>query len=148
MKTITLKIDDRVNEQFMTLLRSFSDHELRILEQKVIVSSFVGVTLIALTFPHIADWWQMGHNSITELSPEETAEDGGKKGGFLNKLKALQKKQEEEANSSQPEGKKATIGEQLEKSVDNIDKYNSDLNKAKATDLSDGKKIELETEKK
>lgn len=33
MKTITLKIDDRINEQFMNLLRHFSDNELRILEQ-------------------------------------------------------------------------------------------------------------------
>jgi hypothetical protein len=38
MKTITLKIDDRINEQFMTLLRSFSDHELTILEQSEYIS--------------------------------------------------------------------------------------------------------------
>jgi hypothetical protein len=38
MKTITLKIDDRINEQFMTLLRHFSDHELRILEQSEYIS--------------------------------------------------------------------------------------------------------------
>lgn len=113
---------------------------------KVIVSSFVGVTLIALAFPHIANWWQMEHNSITELSPEETAEDGGKKGGFLNKLKALKEDEKGETNSRKRQEKKAGIGEQLEKSVDNIDKYNSDLQKA--IDLSDGKETELEAEKK
>lgn len=38
MKTITLKIDDRINEQFMTLLKDFSDSELRILEQSEYIS--------------------------------------------------------------------------------------------------------------
>jgi hypothetical protein len=33
MKTITLKIDDRINDQFMSLLKDFSDNELRILEE-------------------------------------------------------------------------------------------------------------------
>lgn len=38
MKTITLKIDDRINEQFMALLKGFSDNELRILEQSEYIS--------------------------------------------------------------------------------------------------------------
>ncbi len=33
MKTITLKIDDNVNDNFLWLLKHFSDNELRILEQ-------------------------------------------------------------------------------------------------------------------
>ncbi len=33
MKTITLKIDDSVSDNFLWLLRHFSDNELRILEQ-------------------------------------------------------------------------------------------------------------------
>ncbi len=112
---------------------------------KVIVSSFLGVTLIALAFPHLANWWQMKHNSVTELSPEETPEDGGKKGGFLNKLKALKEDEEGETNSQKPQEKKAGIGEQLEESIDSI-KQNRD-NLKKAIDLSDGKEINLEREK-
>ncbi len=38
MKTITLKIDDRINEQFMNLLKRFSDHELKILEESEYIS--------------------------------------------------------------------------------------------------------------
>lgn len=38
MKTITLKIDDRINEQFMTLLKHFSENELRILEESEYIS--------------------------------------------------------------------------------------------------------------
>jgi hypothetical protein len=110
---------------------------------KVIVSSFLGVTLIALAFPHLANWWQMKH--ITELSPEETPEDGGKKGGFLNKLKALKEDEEGEANSQKPQEKKAGIGEQLEESIDSIKQNRHNLKKA--IDLSDGKEINLEREK-
>lgn len=38
MKTITLKIDDRIKKQFMTLLKHFSENELRILEESEYVS--------------------------------------------------------------------------------------------------------------
>lgn len=38
MKTITLKIEDGVNDRFMSLLKDFSDHELRILEESEYVS--------------------------------------------------------------------------------------------------------------
>jgi len=38
MKTITLKIDDRINEQFINLLKHFSENELRILEESEYVS--------------------------------------------------------------------------------------------------------------
>lgn len=38
MKTITLKIDDRIDDQFMALLKHFSDNELRILEQSEYIS--------------------------------------------------------------------------------------------------------------
>ncbi|WP_373479201.1 hypothetical protein [Geminocystis sp.] len=38
MKTITLQINDRINEQFMTLLKHFSENELRILEESEYVS--------------------------------------------------------------------------------------------------------------
>jgi len=38
MKTITLKIDDRINEQFMSLLKRFSEDELKILEQSEYVT--------------------------------------------------------------------------------------------------------------
>lgn len=38
MKTITLKIDDGIDEQFMALLKHFSDNELRILEQSEYIS--------------------------------------------------------------------------------------------------------------
>jgi hypothetical protein len=104
---------------------------------KVIVSSLVSITLIVVAFPFITNWWKMGQNVIIESSSEETAEDGSEKGGFLNKLNDLQKKQKKEANSSESKKEKTTIGEQLEKSVDNIDKHNSELKKA--IELSDGK---------
>jgi len=38
MKTITLNIDDRINEQFINLLKGFSENELRILEESEYVS--------------------------------------------------------------------------------------------------------------
>ena len=38
MKTITLKIDDGINEQFINLLKHFSENELRILEESEYVS--------------------------------------------------------------------------------------------------------------
>lgn len=38
MKTITIKIEDGVNERFMSLLKDFSDHELRILEESEYMS--------------------------------------------------------------------------------------------------------------
>ncbi|MGI0482749.1 hypothetical protein ACN4EE_18435 [Geminocystis sp. CENA526] len=38
MKTITLKIDDRINEQFINLLKGFSENELRILEESEYIS--------------------------------------------------------------------------------------------------------------
>ena len=38
MKTITLKIDDRINEQFMAFLEGFSENELRILDESEYVS--------------------------------------------------------------------------------------------------------------
>lgn len=38
MKTITLKIDDRINDVFMSLLKDFSDNELRILEESEYIS--------------------------------------------------------------------------------------------------------------
>ncbi len=38
IKTITLKIDDRINEQFMTFLKHFSDNELRILDESEYIS--------------------------------------------------------------------------------------------------------------
>jgi hypothetical protein len=38
MKTITLKIDDGINERFMSLLKDFSDNELRILEESQYIS--------------------------------------------------------------------------------------------------------------
>ena len=38
MKTITLKIDDGINERFMSLLKDFSDNELRILEESEYIS--------------------------------------------------------------------------------------------------------------
>lgn len=110
---------------------------------KTIVSSFVGVTLTALAFPHIANWWAMGHNVITESFSEEIVEDGSEKGGFLNKLNGLKQEQKGETNSEElggekgKTGKKATITEQLEESVDTINKNRDDLKKA--IELSDGK---------
>ncbi|WP_017295666.1 hypothetical protein [Geminocystis herdmanii] len=44
MKTITLQINDRINEEFMTLLKHFSENELRILEESEYVSD--GVLLV------------------------------------------------------------------------------------------------------
>jgi hypothetical protein len=38
VKTITLKIDDRINEQFMALLEGFSENELRILDESEYIS--------------------------------------------------------------------------------------------------------------
>ena len=38
MKTITLKIDDRISEQFMAFLEGFSENELRILDESEYVS--------------------------------------------------------------------------------------------------------------
>ena len=38
MRTITLKIDDRIDDQFMNVLKHFSDNELRILEQSEYIS--------------------------------------------------------------------------------------------------------------
>ncbi|MFZ2727400.1 MAG: hypothetical protein WAX77_14190 [Methylococcaceae bacterium] len=38
MKTVTLKIDDSINDNFIWLLKHFSDSELRILEQADYVS--------------------------------------------------------------------------------------------------------------
>lgn len=66
---------------------------------KTIVSSFVGVTLIALAFPHVANWWAIGQNVITESSSEEIVEDGSEKGRFLNKLNDLKQDKKGETNS-------------------------------------------------
>ncbi|WP_330204806.1 hypothetical protein [Cyanobacterium sp. Dongsha4] len=38
MKTITLRIDDRIKEQFISLLKNFSENELRILEESEYIS--------------------------------------------------------------------------------------------------------------
>ncbi len=38
MKTITLKIEDGINDRFMSLLKNFSDNELRILEESEYIS--------------------------------------------------------------------------------------------------------------
>jgi hypothetical protein len=77
---------------------------------KVIISSLVTITLIAVAFPYVANWWEMGHNSIMESSSEETAEDGSEKGGFLNKLNDLKQEQKGEASSEELGGKKTKTG--------------------------------------
>lgn len=66
-----------------------------------------------------------------------------KKGGFLDKLKKLQQKQANQQNKKQG---KTTIADQLEQSVDNIEKYNQDLRKA--IELSEGKEASVEKEQK
>ncbi|BAQ62340.1 hypothetical protein GM3708_2746 [Geminocystis sp. NIES-3708] len=110
---------------------------------KTIVSSFVGVTLIALAFPHVANWWAIGQNVITESSSEEIVEDGSEKGRFLNKLNDLKQDKKGETNSEKLQkekekiGKKATMAEQLEESLDTIQKNRNDLKKA--IELSDSK---------
>lgn len=38
MKTITLKIEDGIKEQFMSLLQHFSENELKILEESEYIS--------------------------------------------------------------------------------------------------------------
>jgi hypothetical protein len=38
MKTVTLKIDDSVNEKFSWLLEHFASHEIKILEQSEYIS--------------------------------------------------------------------------------------------------------------
>ncbi|MGI0482487.1 hypothetical protein ACN4EE_17100 [Geminocystis sp. CENA526] len=124
---------------------------------QMIVSTLVGVVLMVMAFPHIPSWWQNGQNIVAGWFPEDTEANSGaqlKKGGFLDKLKKLQQKQANEENNQDETvtedatgtNKKATIGEQLEESVDSIDKYNRDLQKA--IDISEGKEVNLEEEKK
>lgn len=146
---------NKQHRQFKRIQKQENEHK----NIKIILSSLVSLTLIAIAFPHIPSWWQMGKNSFAELFPEEKqASSGGqlKKGGFLDKLKKLQGKQANQDNNqdgtvtedgtgNKKEGK-ATIAEQLEESVDNIDKYNQNLKKA--IDISDGKEASLEEEKK
>lgn len=143
------------HRQFKRIQKQENEHK----NIKVIVSSLVSLTLIAIAFPHIPSWWQNGQEMVASLSSEEAEGSSGeqlKKGGFLDKLKKLQGKQAnkqnnqdgtvtEDGSGNKKEGK-ATIAEQLEESVDNIDKYNQDLRKA--IDISDGKEASLEKEQK
>ncbi|BAQ64897.1 hypothetical protein [Geminocystis sp. NIES-3709] len=123
---------------------------------KLMISTLVSITLIAIAFPHIPYWWENTKNTIAELFPEETPKTSSKKGGFLDKLKKLQEKQSNQENNKQDnltedntdkqkKGSKATIGEQLEESVDNIEDHNKNFQKA--IDLSDGKEVNLQEEK-
>lgn len=145
---------NKQHRQFKRIQKQENEHK----NIKIILSSLVSLTLVAIAFPHIPSWWQMGKNSFAELFPEEKQASSGrqlKKGGFLDKLKKLQGKQANQDNNqddtvtedgtgNKKEGK-ATIAEQLEESVDNIDKYNQNLKKA--IDISDGKEASLEEEK-
>lgn len=144
------------HQKFQHIQKKESEHK----NLKTIVSTLVGVTLMAMAFPHIPSWWQNGQNMVAGWFPEETEANSGaqlKKGGFLDKLKKLQEKQANEENNqndtitedgtaTQKKAGKASIAEQLEQSVDSIDKYNRDLRKA--IDISDGKAVSLEEEKK
>lgn len=141
------------HQKFKHIQHKESEHK----NLKIIVSSLVGVTLIALAFPHIPSWWQNGQNMVAGWFPEETEASNGaqlKKGGFLDKLKKLQQKQANQNNNQDntvtengtDTKKKATMAEQLEQSVDNIDNYNQKLDKA--IDISEGKQVSLEEEQK
>ncbi|WP_017295206.1 hypothetical protein [Geminocystis herdmanii] len=146
---------NKQHQQFKRIQKQENEHQ----NIKIIVSSLVSFTLIAIAVPNIPAWWQMGKNSFAELFPEDTEANSGNqpiKGGFLDKIKKLQQKQANKENNQEnslkedgtvkKEGGKATIADQLEESVDNIDNYNQNLQKA--IDISDGKEASLEKEKK
>lgn len=147
---------NKQHRQFKRIQKQENEHK----NIKVIVSSLVSLTLIAIAFPHLPTWWQTGKNTFAELLPGETEANSGaqlKKGGFLDKIKKLQQKQANKENNQEnsvtedgtgthKKTGKATIADQLEESVDNIDNYNQKLQKA--IDISDGKEASLEEEKK
>lgn len=97
IETVKKQWQKKQHQTFKRICHQESEHK----SIKIIVSSFVGVTLMALACPHVANWWVTAHNNITESSSDEIAEDGSKKGGFLNKLKALKEEQKGETNSEE-----------------------------------------------
>lgn len=144
---------NKQHKQFKRIQKQENEHQ----NIKIIVSSLVSLTLIAIAFPHIPGWWQMGKSSFAELFSEEIEANSGEKlekGGFLDKIKQLQQKQvntKSNQNTTVTEdgtdtNKKAIMTEQLEESVDNIGDYNKNLQKA--IDISDGKEASLEEGKK
>jgi hypothetical protein len=156
---------NKQHRQFKRIQTQENEHK----NIKVIVSSLVSITLIAIALPHLPAWWQIGKNTYSELFTKEIEANSDKtlkKGGFLDKIKKLHQKQAEKENNqensvikddTQKKAGKATIADQLEESVDNIDKYNEEsvdnIDKynndlQKAIDLSDGKEASLEEEKK
>lgn len=156
IEEVKQKWQNKQHRQFKRIQKQENEHK----NIKVIVSSLASLTLIAIAVPNIPAWWEMSKNTYAELFPEETEANSGaqlKKGGFLDKIKKLQTKQANKENNqensvtedgtdTQKKAGKATIAEQLEESVDNIDNYNQKLQKA--IDISDGKEVSLEEEKK
>lgn len=55
MKTMTLRIDNRIKEKFLWLLEHFSEHEIKILEQSQSVSDDEYVRTIDEMVPSITD---------------------------------------------------------------------------------------------
>jgi len=92
---------------------------------KVIISSLLTITVIAVAFPYFPHWWQTGKNIIVELFPQD-------------------KQENKEENVTQPE--KQDLKEKLAESMKNIHEHNTNLQKA--IDISDGKETSLKKEKK